>query len=56
MMRKREEIEKDFNNSMPQRKDEILVFQREKLLIETQLNILELLERVSITLKAILAK
>jgi len=55
-MRKREEIEKDFNNSMPSRKDEILAFQREKLLIEVSLNILEILERISISLKAVLVK
>jgi len=56
MMRNRKEIEKDFNNSMPSRKDELLVFQREKLKIEVALNILELLDRVSISLKAILAR
>jgi len=55
-MRKRIEIEKDLNNAMPSRKDEQLVFQREKLLIEVALDILELLERVSISLKAILVK
>ena len=56
MMRNRKEIEKDFNNSMPCRKDELLAFQREKLLIEVSLNIMELLERISISLKAVLAE
>jgi len=55
-MRNRKEIEKDFNNSMPCRKDELLAFQREKLLIEVSLNIMELLERISISLKAVLAE
>jgi len=55
-MRKREDIEKDFNNTMPSRKDEHLAFQREKLQVEISLNILELLERISISLKAVLIK
>ena len=54
LMRKRESIEKDFNHTMPSRKDEFMVFQREKLLLETQLNILELLENLSVALKAVL--
>lgn len=55
-MRKREEIEKDFNRTMPSRKDELLAFEREKLHLEVALNILELLERISISLKAVLAE
>jgi len=55
-MRKREDIEKDFNNTMPSRKDEHLAFQREKIQTEITLNILELLERISNSLKAVLIK
>jgi len=55
-MRKRGDIEKDFNNTTPSRKDEFLVFQREKLKVEISLDILELLERISISLKAVLIK
>jgi len=52
-MIKRTEIEKDFNNSMPSRKDELLVFEREKLLLETQLDILEMLEKLSAALRKV---
>ena len=51
MMRSRKEIEKDFNNAMPQRKDELLVFQREKLLIEIALDIRGLLEKLTASWK-----
>jgi len=50
-MRSRKEIEKDFNNAMPQRKDELLVFQREKLLIEIALDIRGLLEKLTASWK-----
>lgn len=50
-MRKRIEIEKDFNRTMPVRKDELLAFEREKLRIEVALDNLELLENLSVALR-----
>ncbi|MBA7641717.1 hypothetical protein ES703_49402 [subsurface metagenome] len=50
-MRQRKEIEKDFNNAMPRRKDEFLSFQRERILSEILLDIRELLEKLTASWK-----
>ena len=44
-LRPREDIERDFNNAMPNRRDEFLCSQREKLLLGVLLDIRELLMR-----------
>ena len=43
-MRPRNKIEKDFNNAMPESRDEALGFQREKLLFEVLLDIRDTIE------------
>ena len=48
MMRKRTEIEKDFNNAIPSRREEFLSFQRERILVEAALDIRDLLEKLSL--------
>jgi len=50
-MRKRKEIERDFNNTMPQRKGEQMLFQQRKLILEAQLDVRGLLEKLSAALK-----
>jgi len=45
-MRTRNEIEKDFNTSMPLRKEEFLEYQRQKLILEVLLDILSQLKEL----------
>ena len=52
-MRKRNEIEKDFHNAMPSRREEYLAFQRERILVEAALDIRELLEKLTASLKKV---
>ena len=45
-MRERKELEKKFNETMGMRKDEVLEYQRQRILIEVMLDIREILKEL----------
>ena len=45
-MRERNEIKQEFNNAMPERKEEFLEYRRQKLIMEVLLDIRELLKNI----------